>query len=308
MADLRQLRALQAVAEGGSFSAAADALNYTQPAISKTIAGLEAELGAVLVERQQRPLQLTDAGQALIRHADEVFARLSSAQAEIDAITRVDAGSVGVGTFSSAGATFVVDALCAFRREHPNVEVTIAEGIPSAMIKRLRAGELDLAVIWDLPDAGDDMGVGLEVHHLFDDPWALVLNPDHPLAGQDVVDPRDLADEDWLMPSFMPGGPSARTLGRWAASHGFEPNIVFRVNDCQMTKAMVAANEGVSLIPRMMLDPPPAEVVIKRMSGQPIARRISAVRLPTRYLSPACAAFLEATRDAASRREALQQA
>jgi DNA-binding transcriptional LysR family regulator len=176
------------------------------------------------------------------------------------------------------------------------------------MIKRLRTGELDLAVIWDLPDAGDDMGEGLEVHHLFDDPWVLVLNPDHPLAGEERVAPIDLADEDWLMPSFMPDGASARTLARWAASHDFEPNIVFRVNDCQMTKAMVAANEGVSLIPRMMLDPPPAEVVVKKMEGKPIARRISAVRLPSRYLSPAAAAFLDATREAAKKREALQQA
>ncbi len=206
------------------------------------------------------------------------------------------------------GATFVVDALCAFRREHPNVDVTIAEGMPSAMIKRLRTGELDLAVIWDLPEAGDDMGIGLEVHHLFDDPWVLVLTPNHPLAARQRVRGRDLADEDWLFPSFLPNGPSARTLNRWCAAEGFEPRIVFRVNDCQMTKAMVAANEGVSLIPRMMLDPPPADVVVKRLEGEGIHRRISAVRLPTRYLSPATSAFLEATRQAAKSREALQRA
>jgi DNA-binding transcriptional LysR family regulator len=302
MPDLRQLRALQAVAEGGSFSAAADALNYSQPAISKTIAGLELELGTVLVERQGHPLQLTDAGAALIRHADDVFARLSSAQAEVEAIARVDAGSVGVGTFSSAGATFVVDALCSFRRDHPNVDVSIAEGMPSAMVKRLRTGELDLAVIWDLPEAGDDMGVGFELHHLFDDPWVIVLNPDHPLAGQESVRPRDLADEDWLLPSFNPEGPSARLLDRMCAAEGFEPRIAFRVNDCQMTKAMVAANEGVSLIPALMLDPPPTDVVVKPVQGKGIARRIAVVRLPTRYLSPATEAFLGSIKAAAARK------
>jgi DNA-binding transcriptional LysR family regulator len=220
----------------------------------------------------------------------------------VEAIARVDAGSVGVGTFSSAGATFVVDALCSFRRDHPNVDVTIAEGMPSAMTKRLRSGELDLAVIWDLPDAGDDMGEGLELHHLFDDPWVIVLNPDHPLAGQESVRPRDLADEDWLLPSFNPSGPSARLLNRMCAAEGFEPRIAFRVNDCQMTKAMVAANEGVSLIPALMLDPPPTDVVVKPVKGRGIARRIAAVRLPTRYLSPATEAFLESIKTAAARR------
>src|SRR5919108_1435267 len=115
MPDLRQLRALQAVATAGSFSGAADALDYTQPAVSKSIAALERDLGAVLVERGCRPVRLTDAGKALVRHADEVFARLALARSEIEAITRAEGGTVSVGTFGSAAAAFVVDALCEFR-------------------------------------------------------------------------------------------------------------------------------------------------------------------------------------------------
>ena len=88
MPELKQLRVLQAVAEAGSFSAAAARLNYTQPAVSRIVAALERELGAVLVERQSRPVRLTDAGAALLRHADDVFARLSSARSEIEAITQ----------------------------------------------------------------------------------------------------------------------------------------------------------------------------------------------------------------------------
>jgi DNA-binding transcriptional LysR family regulator len=299
--DLRQLRALQAVAEGGSFSAAADALTYTQPAISKTIAGLERELGTVLVERHCRPVRLTDAGVALARHADEVFAQLVSARSEIEAITQADAGTVSIGTFSSAGATFVADALCRFRRRHPRVRVSIAEGGPSAMARRLRSGELDLAVVWDLPAAGEDVGDGLELHHLFDDPWVIVLHPSHALAGGQAVRLADLADEDWLLPSFDPEGPSARLLARMCAAAGFEPKVAFRVNDCQMTKAMVAAGEGVSLIPRLMLDPPPADVVIKPVDGEGISRRVAVVREGTRYETPAATRFLAETREAANR-------
>ena len=302
MPDLRQLRALRAVADAGSFSAAADALNYTQPAVSKTIANLERELGAVLVERDCRPVRLTDAGEALARHADQMFAQLSSAQSEIEAITRVDAGTVSVGTFSSAGATFLADALCEFRKLHPGVRVSISEGAPPSTIKRLRAGELDLAIVWDLPAAGEDLGEGLELHHLLDDPWVFVLPPDHPAAGKKRVRAKDLAGDDWMLPEFNPDGPSAKLVREMCAAAGFEPHVAYRVNDCQMTKAMVAAGEGVSIIPRMMLDPAPADVVIRPVAGHEMSRRVAAVRLRTRYLTPAVAAFLGVTQAAAKAR------
>jgi DNA-binding transcriptional LysR family regulator len=253
------------------------------------------------VTRQTRPVRLTDAGLALVRHADEMFAQLSSARSEIEAITQVDAGTVAIGTFSSAGATFLADALSRFRRAHPQVEVSIAEGAPGRTVGQLRSGDLDLAVTWDLPAAGDEVGDGLELHHLLDDPWVVVLHPDHPLAGHERIRPEDLVDEDWMLPAFDPDGPSARLVGRMCGAAGFQPRIVFRVNDCQMTKALVAAGEGVSLIPRLMLEPAPRDVVLRPLAGEGIARRVAAVRLGSRYLTPAAARFLDETKAAATR-------
>src|SRR5919106_4726783 len=125
MPELKQLRVLRAIRDAGSFSAAADGLDYTQPAVSKIVAALEREMGCALVDRETRPIRLTDAGDALARHADEVFERLRSAEAEVEAITQAGAGTLSVGTFSSAGASFFVQALRELRERHPGVEVSI---------------------------------------------------------------------------------------------------------------------------------------------------------------------------------------
>jgi DNA-binding transcriptional LysR family regulator len=305
MTELKHLRVLAAVAESGSFSGAAQRLNYTQPAVSRIVASLERELGAVLVDRQSRPVGLTDAGKALVRHAGEMFARLSSARSEIEAITQADAGTVSVGTFSSAGTSFVVDALCEFRKLHPGVRVSIAEAsMPSALVRRLRAGDLDLAVVFDYPAAGDDIGTGLELHHLLDAPWDIVLHANHRLARRKRVRPADLANEDWLLPDFGPDSPSLRLIARVCAAAGFEPRVVFRVNDCHMNQAMVAAGEGVSILPRLLLDPLHPGVVVRTVEGDAPTMRVAAVRLPNRYLTPAAAEFLRVLGEAAARRVA----
>jgi DNA-binding transcriptional LysR family regulator len=301
MPDLKQLRALQAVAEAGSFSAAADELNYTQPAVSKTIATLERELGAVLVDRQTRPVRLTDAGEALVRHADEVFARLSSARSEIEAIAQVNAGRVSVGTFASAGTSFVVDALCEFRKRHPGVDVSLTEGgLPSALVRGVRAGAFDLAIVFDYPAAGEDIGEGLEFHYLLDAPFDAVLPPGHALVGEERVRPKDLADESWLLPGFGPESPYMRLIRRMCAAARFEPRVAFTVNSCELNLAMVAAGEGITVLPRLMLEPLHADVVVKPLAGDAPVQRVAAVRLPTRYLTPATAEFLTVLGEAAT--------
>ena len=287
MPDLRQLRALRAVADAGSFSGAAGALNHTQPAVSKTIANLEREMGAVLVERECRPVRLTDAGEALARHAGEMFAQLSSARSEIEATARVDAGTVSVGTFSSAGATFLGRAVRvpAAPSRGPGVHLggRTARGDPSAASRRARPRDR-------LGPAGGRGGRGRASSSITRStiPGSSSCTRLSPRARRKRVRAADLAGEDWLLPEFNPDGPS-RLVRSMCAAAGFEPRVAYRVNDCQMTKAMVAAGEGVSIIPRLMLDPAPGDVAIRPVADFEIARRVAAVRLRTRYLTPAVA-------------------
>jgi DNA-binding transcriptional LysR family regulator len=292
MPELKQLRVLRAVRSTGTFSAAAAQLNYTQPAVSKIIASLEREIGAVLVDRETRPIRLTDAGEALARRADEVFECLLTAEAEVQAIAQLDAGTLNAGTFSSAGAAFFVAALRELRAHHPGIRVSITEGMPSELVQQLRRGDLDLAVVFDFPQVGEDRGEGLEVHHLLDDPFDAVLPATHRLANSSEVAYADLVDEDWVLPDFGPGSPTMKLITRGCASAGFEPRIGFRVNDCDMTLAMVAAGEGISVLPRLMLPPEHGGVRAVPLRPEAPIRRIIAVRLPSRYLSPATKRFL----------------
>jgi DNA-binding transcriptional LysR family regulator len=299
MAELKQLRVLRAVAATGSFSAAADELDYTQPAVSKIVASLEREMGTVLLDRETRPIRLTDAGAALARHAEEVFERLRTAEAEVEAIAELRAGSLSVGVFSSAGASFFVEALCALRSRHSGIEVAITEGMPSALVEALRSGGLDLAVVFDFPQAGENRGEGLETHHLLDDPFDMVVPAGHALADRDSVRYEDLRDEDWLLPDFGADSPTMKVLRRGCEAAGFEPRVVFRVNDCAMTLAMVGAGEGVSALPRLMLPRTDERIRVKPFAGGAPIRRITAVRLPARFMTPPTERFLALLHDAA---------
>ena len=308
MAELKQLRALRAVAAAGSFSAAADKLDYTQPAVSRIVAALERELGAPLVDRATRPLRLTDAGVALMRHADQIFEHLAGAQAEIQAIAQLDAGTLRVGTFSSAGAAFVVDAVAVLRHVHPGIDITVVKDWPSALVSSLRAGDLDVAVVFDFPQVGEDIGDGLDLdlEHLLDDPLLLVTPANHRLAARKRLSFADLADEDWLLPAFGPDSPSLRLINRGCTAAGFEPRIVCRINDCQMTQAMIATGVGISMLPGLMLDPIRDGVAIKPLTAGAPIRRISAARLPARHRTPTADWFLTALQDSANRHSRLR--
>src|SRR4051794_22052323 len=110
MLDVRRMRVLREVAAQGSFSAAAEALTYTQSAVSQQIAALEREAGTTLVERSSRGVRLTDAGRALVEHADVILARLADAEAELEAIAGLRGGRLRLGAFPSAGAAIMPQA------------------------------------------------------------------------------------------------------------------------------------------------------------------------------------------------------
>ena len=146
MLNVTRMGVLRAVARHGSFSGAAETLGYTQPAVSRQIATLEAETGAILVTRGAGGARLTEAGEVLVRHAESIFAALDEAENELRAVLGVEAGRLRLATFSSAAASIVPLAIARFRALHPGVELVVEMMEPEESIPRLRCGELDIAL------------------------------------------------------------------------------------------------------------------------------------------------------------------
>src|SRR5438270_9244694 len=144
MLDVRRLRVLREVARRGSFSGAAEALGYTQPAISRQVALLERETGTTLLERRPSGVRLTDAGELLVAHAEVILAQLRDAEEDLDDLLGLRAGRLRMATLTSAAATIVPSAIIEFRRRVPQVELSVSMVEPAGILPQLRGRAVDL--------------------------------------------------------------------------------------------------------------------------------------------------------------------
>jgi DNA-binding transcriptional LysR family regulator len=310
MLNVARLKVLDEVARRGSFSAAADALDYTQSAVSQQIAALERETGMTLLQRHPRGVSLTAAGQTLVGHAEGILARLESAEAALGAIAGLRGGRLRMASFPTAGATLMPLAIAAFRARHPDVELTLAEGEPEQIAPRLRAGEIDLALLFEFGPAagsGDDDGGADELTRvgLLEDPLFLALPREHRLASKRKLRLEDLRGEAWVQTSSA--SPCARHVVRSCHAAGFEPNVAFESDDYQTVQGLVAAGVGVALIPELALNPVVREdIAIRALSPRPPVRQVVAATPAGARLLPGAPAMLAELSDAAARYVALK--
>jgi DNA-binding transcriptional LysR family regulator len=291
MLDVRRMRVLREVARRGSFSAAADALAYTQSAVSQQIAALEREAGTRLVERNARGVRLTDAGRALVDHADAILARLADAEAELEAIAGLRGGRLRLASFPSAGATIMPEAIARFRDRHPAVELTLEPAEPEPSIAMLRAGEADvvLDITTGFRPPQDD---GVERIHLLDDPMYVALPVGHALAHKRNLKLEELADESWIL-GTAGSCPDVSIFLRSCQLAGFEPNVTFNSDDYFAIQGFVAAGMGASLIPDLALISVRDDIVIRSLGKRPPVRVLWAATLKDSYCSPARQAMVE---------------
>lgn len=301
MVDVRRLRVLCEVARRGSFSAAAASLGYTQPAISRQVALLEAELGTLLVQRLPQGVALTDAGRMLVRRGESILTQLDELEGELGALAGLEGGRLRFAAFSSACATLAPLVISRFRERYPAVEMTVTTADPADSIPGLRAGEFDLVLTNDNPaglgpegatvTVGDRMATGsVDLEALFDEPMYLALARDHPSASAERLSLVEFAQERWL--SAVPGAcPDARLLRRACHDAGFEPQIAFESNEYSVILGFVAAGVGVALIPDMAARNVRDDVIVRALTPPPPPRSILAA-FPAGYRSPAAQAML----------------
>ena len=265
MLDVTRLRVLEAVARHGSVTAAARALNYAQPSVSHHLARLEAETGATLFQRAGRGIRLTDAGRTLAQRATEILGRLDAAESELAAQVGLREGRVRLAAFPSALGTLVPAAAARLRALQPGIDLMLTEAEPPEALRMLRAGYVDVAVIFrheqpeSAPAEADEEGTrGIP---LLDEPVYLVTPrgvaadaapPGRPTPGASRSG-RGRADR-------LRGGPldrRLRALPRAPAAAvragGFAPRIAFTTDDYVAVQALVAAGLGVTTLPGLAL-------------------------------------------------------
>ena len=299
MLHVGRLRVLTEVVGRGSFSAAAEALSYTQSAVSQAIARLEAETGTMLVIRDRQGIRPTAAGATLVEHAEAIFGQIDAAETDLAAVLGVRIGRLRMASFPSAGATLMPLAIATFREAHPDVSLTLAEGEPEEIAPRLRAGEFDLALLFEFPGVRERPGAGLRTVGLLEDPMHVALPAAHPLADKRALTLADLRDENWVQTSES--SPCARHVVRSCLGAGFEPHVAFESDDYETVQGLVAAGVGVALIPRLALTRVRPGIVVRELAPRSPERKVVAATTAGPGVAPAARSMIRVLSDVARR-------
>ncbi len=242
--ELRHLRYFKTVAEELSFTRASALLHVAQSAVSAQIRDLETELGIALFERNSRQVQLTAAGKIFLSGTDQIFRTLEDAGRKVRRIGRGDAASLAIGFIGAQSHEWMPQVLKRFRAEHPGVEVTLAEMVPSQQMEALLARSLDIGLVGPI-DGKPPPGLRLECISE-EDPMVGVPN-DHPIAKLDWVSLAQLRDEPFIFTSSK-NSPNYRAwLSRLFNRAGFTPRVVQEVDRARTGVQYVAAGFGISI-------------------------------------------------------------
>ena len=293
--EIRHLAALRAVAEHGSFGAAANHLGYTQSAVSQQIATLERAIGARLLDRPGGPrkVTLTEAGEMLLRHARAIVSRLAAAQADLAALADGAAGTLRVGTYQSVGTRIVPNLVRRFHEAWPQVQVRLTESnVDSDLLGMVEGGELDIAfTVLPIPEGP------LEAVELMRDPYYIVVPCESALAGRDKPPTlRDLEKEQVIAYRHCR---ATTQIEDYVRSRGRELDVIFRSDDNGTMQAMVGAGMGAAIMPGLAIDMHDTAVVARQPVPTLPPRIIALAWHRDRYHSAAAKAFVDLAKDLA---------
>lgn len=244
--DLRQLEIVRTVAEKGSFTAAARALNVSQSAVSRQVLLLEDELGEPAFLRLGRKVRLTAAGQALLDLSRRVLSDIQETTIGIRDQQQAPAGTLHLGGGMTVCLHVFPALLKAFRRRQPRIDVKLTTGTTPQLLERLRSGALDIGLLTLLVDGADLTQVPVMREEML-----LVLPPSHKLAQKRRVTPEDLVSQSWVL--FERGSSTRRVIDDAFAAHGIRPRIVMETENVEILKALTTIGMGLTILPYQAL-------------------------------------------------------
>lgn len=241
-----QLNVFQTVAELKHFSRAAEKLHMTQPAVSQQIRALEESLGVRLLERNNKGVSLTNAGELVLHYAKEINGQYRKMREMIDELLHFTGGPLAIGASYTFGEYALPATIARLHHEFPGIRPSIAIGNTADVADRLRARELDLAIV-----EGSEYGTGVEAEWLANDRMYIAAGAGHSLANGEPVGPERLSEETWMVREEGSGTRAA--TDRMFASLGIRPARLMELGSTQLIKETVEAGLGVTLQSRLAL-------------------------------------------------------
>ncbi|MBX3365897.1 MAG: LysR family transcriptional regulator [Phycisphaeraceae bacterium] len=295
--ELTPLRYFVAIARAGHITRAAISLGVTQPALSASIQRLESEVGAPLLHRTGKGVELTDAGRAFLTHAEEALRASDTATRAVREVMGLERGSIRIGGGATAVAYLLPPVVSALRKSHPGLRFFVREGGSTDVAKAVLSGELDLGIV-TLPVAIPDAD-GLVRVPLVEDELRLIVPPGHRLAPKlsRPTTPRkrnvpagefrwnDLAGEPFV--AFEAGTAVRAVVDRAASAAGVTLNVIMELRSIESIKSMVDAGIGIALVSRFALD---NHAGFGCRDGR-LSRSLALIRRRDRARSPAAEAF-----------------
>ena len=261
--NLQKYQAFIATVDSGSFTKAADILGYAQSSVSKMIADLESEWQVVLLERSRAGVQLTSDGMAMLPYARELVNSYRKVQEQAASISGVATGIIRIGTFSSVATHWIPSIIQRFQKDYPGIRYELLLGDCKEIEQWIFEGRVDCGFL-RLPTKGECRTISLEK-----DEYVAVLPVGHQLTRKDMLDPRDLEGQPFML--LEHGGKTE--VSELLEKNHVKPDIRFTTWDDYAILSMVESGLGIGILPRLILRRIPYRVEIRSFS-EPFFREI----------------------------------
>lgn len=252
-----QLQLIVKIADTGSFTRAGQELNMTQPAVSRAISSLEAELGVILFIRNRNGVMLTEVGKRILRIFREILKGFEKVEQEIASEKGLETGSVRIGAFPVASAYFIPKIIHSIAEKYPNIEFSILEGTIAEIKEWLENRIIDVGLL--IPPAHE-----LETFPLFREKMYAVLRDDHPLSKKSVIQAQDLKDEPMIVckAGFEP------PVFEWFHKAGMNPQVKFVVYNYMTGLNMIREGLGTAVMSELSLFNLPPDVSVHKLDPE----------------------------------------